>query len=185
MEFKDNVKVPTGWLTICAYDGRGRLIDKMEGENIVVNYGREALARLLGGHDPVADAAALVGTPYEGIETWVVNTMGFGKGGHDAGDPLIMEAVSVTDTALYDETVNHPRVEAVATWSAGDRKVTFTAEVDTTEGNGTGTLEYSEAGLFFGDTTGGDSDVLFAHKAFGYIVKNNTIKLVATWTFTF
>lgn len=169
MNLIDHMKVPEGWLVIRAYDAsNGRLLETIEGPNIVVNHGREALARLLGGHDPIADAAALVGTDYEGIESWVVNTMAFGDGGHQtvpAFDPLVMEAVSVTDTALHSTTVDHPILEAVATWDAGARKVTFTTTVEAADGNGAGTLEYSEAGLFFGDSTPGDSALMFSHKA--------------------
>jgi len=133
------------------------------GENIVVNDGREALARLLGA-DP---------------GDWFVDTMKFGDGGHDVVDQTIMETVDVTDDDLYGTEHFSYDVTSTTTWPAL-RKVQFVATVEAAEGNGAGTLEYSEAGLFYDSGT-----VMFAHKAFGYIVKNNTIRLVATWTFTF
>lgn len=148
------------------------------GENIVVNDGREALARLLGND----------------TGNWFVDYMKFGSGGHDPADPTIMKSVDVTDTDLYSVvgggTPAHAGGEAYnfefdvtssTTWpSVGSRKVVFEGIVEATEGNDTGTLEYSEAGLYYNGGT-----AMFAHKAFGYIVKNNTIRLVATWTFTF
>jgi hypothetical protein len=136
-----------------------------------VNDGRESLARLVGNSGA-----------YGGVTTWYPDTMKFGKGGHNPLNQLEMVTVSVTDTDLYDQgatpayypdksvTVTHPAL----------RKVSFESTVDVGEGNGTGTLEYSEAGLFYDSGA-----VMWSHKAFGYIVKNNTIKLVATWTFTF
>jgi len=137
----------------------------VHGENIVVNNGREALARLLG----------------NASGDWFVDTMKFGKGGHDPSDPTIMVAVDITDDDLYDTSASYPEIDVTATttWPAL-RKVQFEAEVAAGVGNGTGVLEYSEAGLYYNGGT-----VMFSHKAFGYIVKNDTIRLVADWTFTF
>ena len=103
--------------------------------------------------------------------------MKFGDGGHDPGDPLVMLPVAVTDDDLYG-TIHIAKSVTVTFPEA--RKVQFVSEVETTEGNGTGTLEYSEAGLYYNSGT-----QMFAHKAFGYIVKNVTIRLVATWIFVF
>ncbi|RLC66196.1 MAG: hypothetical protein DRH97_06850, partial [Chloroflexi bacterium] len=138
----------------------------------MVNDGREALARLLGA-DP---------------GDWFVDFMKFGSGGHNPDDATEMGSVDVTDDDLYSvggggdwshaggEAYNFEYdVTSTTTWPSPLRKVQFEATVEATEGNGAGTLEYSEAGLFYDSGT-----VMFAHKAFGYIVKNNTIKLVAT-----
>jgi hypothetical protein len=103
--------------------------------------------------------------------------MKFGDGGHDPLDQTSMVAVDVTDDDLYGNI--HISKAVTVSWPAL-RKVTFEATVETTEGNGTGFLEYSEAGLYYNSGT-----AMFSHKAFGYIVKNDTIRLVATWTFTF
>lgn len=166
MEFHDSIRVPDGLLKIQAFDAKtGRLVDEVEGYNIVVNDGREALARLLGN---------------DSTQTWYVDTMKFGDGGHEVLDVTDMVAVDVTDADLYGNIhISKDVTGAGTTWPA-TRKVTFTATVEAAEGNGTGILEYSEAGLYYDS---GNS--MFAHKAFGYIVKNNTIRLVATWTFTF
>lgn len=182
MELFDAIKVPEGFFQLHAYDANsGQLVDKVEGYNIVVNHGREALARLLGAHDPGSDPPT---GDYTGVASWHVDTMRFGDGGHQTTpsfDPLVMLTVAVTDEDLYG--TEHIAKTAAATWPA-ERKVTFTSTIEAAEGNGAGTLEYSEAGLFYG-VSDGASTWMFAHKAFGYIVKNNTIKLVATWTFTF
>lgn len=88
-----------------------------------------------------------------------------------------METVAVTDSDLYGNL--HISKPVTITFPAA-RQVQFTAAVETNEGNGAGVLEYSEAGLYYNAGT-----QMFAHKAFGYVVKNDTIRLVATWTFTF
>jgi hypothetical protein len=173
MNLLDAIKVPMGHFQLDSYDAfTGQLLDHIEGANIVVNDGREALARLLGNSGPDG-----------GVTTWYVDTMKFGKGGHNPGDVLEMVEVLVTDSDLYDQTADHITVDqdvtGTTTWPAA-RKVTFEATVEAAEGNGSGVLEYSEAGLYYDS-----GSIMFAHKAFGYIVKNNTIKLVATWTFTF
>jgi hypothetical protein len=164
MNLFDTVKVPVGVFDLRAFHApSGRLVQHVTGENIVVNDGREALARLLG----------------NASGDWFVDTMKFGDGGHDPSDVTVMETVDVTDTDLYGNENFSYDVTSTTTWPS-DRKVQFEATVEAAEGNGTGTLEYSEAGLYYASGT-----LMFAHKAFGYIVKNSTIKLVATWTFTF
>jgi len=106
--------------------------------------------------------------------------MKFGDGGHTATVPPGMVAVDVTDTDLYGAIHISKDVTGAGTTFPATRKVTFTATVEAAEGNGTGVLEYSEAGLYYNAGT-----QMFSHKSFGYIVKNDTIRLVATWTFTF
>lgn len=166
MNLIDSIKIPDGVFVLSAYDANsGRLVDRVEGHNIVVNDGREALARLLGN---------------DSGQDWFVDTMKFGDGGHEVADPTDMVAVDVTDADLYGNIhISKDVTGAGTTWPA-TRKVQFVATVAAGEGNGAGTLEYSEAGLYYDS---GNS--MFAHKAHGYIVKNNTIQLVATWTFTF
>jgi hypothetical protein len=172
MNLFDSITVPDGFFQLRAVEARtGRLVDYVEGHNIVVNDGREALARLIGN-----SGAA------NGVTTWYVDTMSFGKGGHNPINQLEMVTVSVTDFEMYDQgatPADYPD-ETVTISFPSDRKVTFEATIEAAEGNGSGTLEYSEAGLFYDS-----GQKMFSHKAFGYIVKNNTIKLVATWTFTF
>ncbi len=169
MKLFDKVDV-SGSLMIRSYDLQGRLLESREGQNIVVNDGREALARLLGGDLSLGSD----------LSNWTVDTMKFGDGGHQTTptfDPTILLPVSVEDDDLYG--TEHV-AEAVATTWPADRKVMFEATIEASEGNGTGTLEYSEAGLYYNSGA-----AMFAHKAFGYIVKNDTIKIVAQWTFTF
>ena len=165
MQLHDKVYVPEGVLEIRLYDAQGRLQDYVVGRNMVVNDGREALARLLGN---------------DGTQDWFVDTMKFGDGGHNPANPAEMVEVFVTDTDLYGTIHISKDVTGVGTTFPSTKKVTFTASVEAAEGNGAGTLEYSEAGLYY---DGGNS--MFAHKAFGYIIKNDTMRIVATWTFTF
>ena len=166
MNLMDSIRIPDGFFSLRSYEEMsGRLIDEVEGYNIVVNDGREALARLLGN---------------DSGQDWFVDTMKFGDGGHEVADPTDMVAVDVTDADLHGNIhISKDITGAGTTWPAA-RKVTFTATIEAGEGNGAGTLEYSEAGLYYDS---GNS--MFAHKAHGYIVKNSTIRLVATWTFTF
>lgn len=186
MEFFDTIKVPEGRFQLWAYnDATGKLVDYVEGNNIVVNNGREALARLLGAHDPTAPGETPDGD-FTGVLSWSVDTLKFGNGGHDVVDVTIMNAVSVTDDDLYaTDPLQVFEAATTASWpSFGSRKVTFTATMEAAEGNSPTDLidpyEYSEAGLYYASGT-----MMFAHKAFGYVVKNSTIRLVATWTFTF
>jgi hypothetical protein len=182
MDLYDHIMVPEGFFQLHVYDApSGKLVDYVEGHNIVVNDGREALARLLGNHDPILNP------PPSGVTSWYVDTLSFGDGGHDPdniGDQTIMTPVLVTDTDLYG--TKHISRPVTVSWPSY-RKVVFEATVESTEGNHPSppaVNEYSEAGLFYGDTPG-TSTVMFAHKSFGYVVKNETIRLVATWTFTF
>jgi len=189
MNFFDTVIVPEGRFQLWAYKAAtGQLVDYVEGSNIVVNYGREALARLLGNHDPGADPPDGV---YTGVASWYVDKMKFANGGHDLVDVTIMNAVSVTDTDLTPHISGVPdtdqlfEADVTVSWTSfGSRKVTFTANMEAAEGNSPTDLidpfEYSEAGLYYSE-----GSMMFSHKAFGYVVKNSTIRLVATWTFTF
>lgn len=168
MNLFDSVKVPVGIFQLSSYDARsGRLLERIEGENIVVNDGREALARLLGNDG--------------GPTTWYVDTIKFGDGGHNPLDVTEMLPVDITDSDLYG--TEHFSTAVTVTFPAL-KKVTFTGTVEAAEGNSPGDTidpnEYSEAGLYY---NGGL--LMFAHKSFGYVVKNSTIRLVATWTFTF
>lgn len=166
MFMRDTVNVPVGVFKLYAWDMQGRLVDYVEGHNIVVNNGRNALARIIGGD-----------TSLGALVDWTVDTIKFGDGGHDPADPTIMETVDVTDAGLYGSTLI---TKSVTVTFPATRQVQFSATIDTSEGNGSGTQEYSEAGLYFDSGT-----TMFAHKAFGYVVKNSTIRLTATWLFTF
>lgn len=166
MHLIDSVPIPEGFFRMWAYNVDGQLVDYVEGQNIVVNDGRNALSRLIGGDTSLGDLA-----------DWTVDAIKFGDGGHNPADVTQMVTVDVTDADLYGSTIISKPV--TVTFPA-TRQVQFTATIDTTEGNGSGTQEYSEAGLYYNGGT-----LMFAHKAFGYVVKNSTIRLTATWLFTF
>jgi hypothetical protein len=162
----DKVSVPEGVFKLYAWGPNGTLVDYVEGHNIVVNGGRNALSRLIGGD-----------TSLGALADWTVDTIKFGDGGHNPSDPTEMIAVDVTDSDLYGSIIIS---KSVTTIFPATRQVQFSATVETSEGNGSGTQEYSEAGLYYDSGT-----TMFAHKSFGYVVKNSTIRLTATWLFTF
>jgi len=173
MRLDDHVYIPDGVLELRAYNTQGKLLDYVHGGNIVVNGGREALARLMG-NDP---------------GSWSVDAMKFGDAGHEPLTPHNMVPVDVSDTDLYGTT--HVTIGLTGSgvgdfqtmdvnWPVEGKKVQFVAPVEADQGNGTDTAEYSEAGLFYNN-----GSIMFAHKSFSYIIKNSTIRLVATWTFTF
>jgi len=62
-----------------------------------------------------------------------------------------------------------------------ETSVKFTFIVEKTEGNGTGTQVYTEAGLFTRGTDGTDG-VMFAEETFVALVKNANRKIIFTWT---
>jgi len=165
MNVSEKVSVPNGYLVIKSYDINGKLVDQVEGYNIITNDGREALAHLMG-NDSTLD--------------WYVDEIQLSDGGHNPVDVTEMLPVNVTDTDLFHAAVFTKAITDANISFPSTRKVTFSSSMETTEGNGTGTQAYSEAGLFYRSGT-----FMFTHKTFGYVIKNNTTRLVITWTFTF
>ena len=162
----ESVPVPNGYLVIKSYNTSGRLIDQVEGYNIITNEGREALAHLMGN---------------DSADDWFVDTIKLSDGGHNPIDVTEMLPVNVTDTDLFNAAIFTKSITTVSNISFPSvRKVTFSSSMETTEGNAGGTQAYSEAGLFYRGGT-----IMFTHKTFGYVIKNNTTRLVITWTFTF
>ena len=60
-----------------------------------------------------------------------------------------------------------------------ETSVKFTVVVEKAEGNGTGTVAYTEAGLFCSDST------MFARETFPAIVKNSTRRVTFEWSILF
>lgn len=148
--------VPIGWLEILLIDAKTRaIVQKIAGENIVVDGGRHALAHLWAGDDAVNQ---------------VITQMQFGDG---------VVAPDVTDAALSGTVIITKPTTADFPVAVPDTKVRFTATVDQGEGNGPGSQNYTEAGLLTANNT------LAAHRVFGLVTKTSDLIIQATWTFTF
>lgn len=165
LSMNDRVE-PTGHLSIKVIDAKTQeIVQQIEKHNLVVNGGRTALSRLFGGYD---------------VANRKIAQMTFGDG---------VTAPAVTDTALAGTviiTVNTPG-SGITTHFDGplfpggspDTKVQFVGTVGVDDGNGSGSQNYTEAGLLTGDAT------LATRTVFGLITKTNQLVVVGTWTITF
>ena len=168
MFLADLVQPPTGHVNIKVYDKLGKLIDEIDGDNVIVNDGRIALAHWTGGD---------VGS------SWLIDHIKYSDGGHDPSDPTQMLPVYVSDTDLHHTPIFSKALQSsdVSYPATNSRTVQFSSSMETSEGNGTsGTQAYSEVGLYYNHGT-----KLFAHKTFGYVIKNSSNRLVVTWSFIF
>ena len=84
--------------------------------------------------------------------------------------------VDITDVALFGASII---VKPVTPSFPATTQVTFTGTVDQFEGNGGGSQVYQEAALRTGDNT------FATHRTFGSVTKDNTLVLLATWSFVF
>ena len=152
-------KAPSGlgFLTLVASNvATGEILQVAHGMNIVVNTGRSGLAHLLAGDD---------------VNTHKVTTMRFGDG---TGSP------TVANNALFGAQIIDKAVAVGFPDGNAGLKVSFSATVGASEGNGGGTQVYQEVALMKGN--GVD---FFSHKVSGSISKDNTIVLTAVYTFVF
>lgn len=146
----------TGYLTIIAQDSiTGEIRQIEQGKNIVVNYGRSALAHLIAG---------------DSADSYKIVSMRFGDTG---GAP------AVTDTNLFGTQIIEKAVVYDFPDGSSGLKVRFTATVGAGEGNGSGTQIYQEACLVM------NNGQIFSHKVTGSISKDNTIVITALWTYLF
>jgi len=84
--------------------------------------------------------------------------------------------VDIADTALFGSLII---TKPVTPSFPASTTVVFTGTVGQFEGNGSGSQVYQEAALLTGNGT------FATHRAFGSITKDNTVVLLATWTFVF
>jgi hypothetical protein len=142
------------------------IVQEVDGQNLVVNGGRNAIAHLTAGDNVVNKA---------------ISQMTFGDG---------TTPPAVTDTTLSGSTiitVNNLVSGGVTThWepptfpaSTPPTQVQFVAFVGQDDGNGSGSQNYTEAGLLCADGT------LAARKVFGLLTKTSDLIVQSTWTFTF
>jgi hypothetical protein len=134
--------------------------------NMIVNLARPAMSALLA----------------EADTDYIVDTFKIGTQGHDLVTPDILTPVSpsVTDTDLIDGS---PFEKAIDHYNylpiLSPTSVQFVAILEKAEGNGTGTVTYTEAGLWM---AGGN---MFARETFPAIVKNSSRKVTFYWSILF
>ena len=150
----------------------GSIVERYEGENLVVNGGRSGMAHMWSGEW------------FTGPSLGYVNVMKFGDRGYEASDPTLPKATDVTRTQLFCEDESRPILiskPVVIDWPDGSAgtKVRFSCTIGANEGNGTGRAGYSEAAMYRADGT------FAAHKTFGVITKTNEFILTFRWTFQF
>ena len=137
-----------------------------EKSNLIVNGARKALAHL------IAEVAAIYRIDYFKL----------GTGGHAPGDILTPVSPTITDTQLeelaFTKAIDHVNDTYLPTPPA-ETSVKFTVVVEKAEGNGSGTVAYTEAGLFCSDGT------MFARETFPAIVKNSTRRVTFEWSILF
>lgn len=145
-----------------AYDGDGNII--VDKKNMIVNGSRSALAHL------IAEAQV----------SEAITTIEIGTEGHEPGDPYTPVSPTISDTALEDVSPFSKALEFFTYLPIGvETSVMFTFNIEKAEGNGSGIVLYTEAGLF---TSG---DTMFARNTFPAIVKTADRKIVFEWTIVF
>jgi hypothetical protein len=158
LTLKGNVK--------CWIEEEGVVTLHHEKSNLIVNGARKALAHL------IAEANAI----------YRIDTFKLGTGGHLPGDILTPVSPTITDTDLeelqFTKAIDHLQDTYLPTPPA-ETSVKFTVVVEKAEGNGSGTVAYTEAGLYCQNGT------LFARETFPAIVKNSTRRVVFEWSILF
>lgn len=138
--------------------------------NLIVDGARKALTHLIAAGDA----------------NYKVSTIKLGTKGHNltTGNLLDPVAPKVSDTGLIDTTTAYAETisssgNGITYQGTGDTSVKFSVVLEKTEGNGTGTVAYTEAGLFCANGT------LFARETFPAIVKNANRRITFEWTILF
>lgn len=131
--------------------------------NLIVNTARKTMAHLVA----------------EGGSTYVISTMHWGTKGHSGTDILTPITPTITDTGLIED-VYQKAIGSFEYLPVGvETSVKFTTVLEKTEGNGTGTVAYTEAGMFSANAT------MFARETFPAIIKNASRRIIFEWTFLF
>lgn len=132
-------------------------------QNMIVNVAKKILAHLLA----------------EAPSDYALATLELGTGGHAPGDILTPVDPELTDIALETSEFS----KAISTFEylpvSVDSTVKFTTVIERTEANGTGTVAYTEAGMF---TTASD---MFCRRTFPALVKTNNRKITIEWSIIF
>ena len=149
-----------GDVKITVFDENGNIIETREGRNLIVNNGKQLLAKRIGG---AADAA--------------VTHMAIGTGGAASETPFTPYTPAATNTALGTEVAGQR--QAVTVTYPATNQVKFTATFTSTNVNN----NVNEVGLFNASTAG----TMFARYCFATIYLKNdiTASLQVDWTITF
>lgn len=134
-------------------------VPKHNAKNLIVNDARKVLASYLQGF---------------------ITTIKLGRNGHSGSDTDTPVPPSLGDTALNDPSPYSKAVSSTALVPTNiETGVKYTFNVDYSEGNGTGTEIYTEAGLF------GLANKMFSRITFPTLLKNSDRKFTITWTINF
>lgn len=131
--------------------------------NLIVNGARKALAHLV----------ALPTDDYR------IHKIGLGTGGHVAGDIITPISPSVADLGLETQAFEKVITEYTFEPIGVETSVKFTVSLGRDEGNGSGVVAYTEAGLFCVNGT------MFARETFPALVKNSNRRIIFEWSLLF
>ena len=135
-----------------------------EKNNLIVQGARKALANL------IAEAPA----PY------IVSSMHWGTAGHQGQDILTPVPPTINDVQLnVDAFQKSIQSFTYLPTPPNETSVQFNCTMEKIEGNGSGVVAYTEAGLF---CTNG---IMFARETFPAIVKNSARKVIFEWVILF
>lgn len=159
---KDNFQKPRGSVR-AVIEENGIEWVAHEQSNLIVNLARPAMAALLA----------------EADTDYVVNTFKIGTQGHTLGPPediLTPISPTVTDTSLIDGSPFSKSISSFSYLPGGNpTSVQFVSVLEKAEANGSGSVTYTEAGLFM------DGGNMFARETFAAIVKNSARKVTFYW----
>lgn len=167
-----------------------------EDKNLIVNGAKTVLSRLLGEYPATNDwqvtefqmgtqgnvpGDILVPVDPSVINTSLVDPSPFIKKFRDNG------VCSIDPETNYNETLC---TTALGSWTAdplavqflplgNETSVQFTTQMTKNEGNGTGLVTYTEAGLFT------ENGTMFARKTFPALIKSNDRQITFIWTILF
>ena len=130
--------------------------------NVIVNNGRRCFAHLLGGDS-----------------NYSAKRITLGLGGHD-GDPINgIIAPSITDTSLENGQFSKDIQTKEYSPSGQETTVTFGIVLEKEEGNGSGIMPYTEAGLI------AHNGYLIARETFPALTKTPTRRIGVYWSIVF
>lgn len=145
----------------------GKTTCPFEDHNMIVDVARKALTHLLA----------------EGDDNYKIASIALGTKGHDLvnNDILSPVAPQISDTALIDSA---PFSKAISSYLyqgqlPDDTSVIFQITMEKEEGNGTGVVAYTEAGLMCTNSS------LFARETFPAVVKNANRRITFQWVIQF
>lgn len=163
---RDGIQKPRGCVKIFIKEDGDEYLAH-EDDNLIVKLARPAMAHLIA----------------EADSNYKVVTFKIGTKGHVLGPPEDITtpvAPSVTDTGLIDTSPFSKAISSFSYLPVGDpTSVQFISVLEKSEANGSGSVNYTEAGLFMFN---GD---MYARETFPAIVKNSSRKITFYWQILF